>query len=495
MARIGNLLHPERIGIIGVSAKRRNFGRTILENIIGSGFDKDRIVILRDGEPDPSGVRCVPDLRSVGEPLDLFIVAVGAEHVPGLVDEVLETGAARSVMLIPGGLGETEESKEVAARMIERIREAHGKGDGGPVFLGANCMGVISRPGNYDTWFIPAEKLQAARRTSWRRTAIVSQSGAFLLNRFSQAPEMSPAYLISMGNQTDLTLGDMMRHFISSDEADVIAVYAEGFKDLDGLRFAQAVREAVRNGKQVIFYKAGRTPEGKNATSGHTASLAGDYMVCENCIRQAGAIMARNFTEFQELILLAEAFRNDAVNGKRLGAVSGAGFEAVGMADSIQSDEYSMSLGAYAESTRSAMQSCINEKHLDKLVTIANPLDINPGADDEVHAHMAELMLNDEGIDAVVIGLDPHSPVTHTLAETDVEAFRMDAPGGILERLSAVRERFRKPLVAVVDGGAQFEPFRNALRERNIPVFPVCDRAIATLSLYMEARLMVKGFV
>ena len=42
-------------GIIGVSAKRRNFGRTILENIIGSGFDKDRIVILRDGEPDPSG--------------------------------------------------------------------------------------------------------------------------------------------------------------------------------------------------------------------------------------------------------------------------------------------------------------------------------------------------------------------------------------------------------------------------------------------------------
>ena len=73
------------------------------------------------------------------------------------------------------------------------IMDGVGKGDGGPGFLGANCMGVISRPGNYDTWFIPAEKLQAARRTSWRRTAIVSQSGAFLLNRFSQAPEMSPA--------------------------------------------------------------------------------------------------------------------------------------------------------------------------------------------------------------------------------------------------------------------------------------------------------------
>ncbi len=53
--KIANLLHPNAIGIIGVSSKRRNFGRIILENITGSGFDKDRIVILRDGEPDPSG--------------------------------------------------------------------------------------------------------------------------------------------------------------------------------------------------------------------------------------------------------------------------------------------------------------------------------------------------------------------------------------------------------------------------------------------------------
>ena len=42
---------------------------------------------------------------------------------------------------------------------------------------------------------------------------------------------------------------------------------------------------------------------------------------------------------------------------------------------------------------------------------------------------MAELLLNDENIDAVVIGLDPLSPVTHSLAETDIDAFRMDAPG------------------------------------------------------------------
>ena len=489
IARIDSLLHPSSIGIVGVSATRQNFGRTILENVLASGFPKEQLTIIREGDADKSGVPCVPNLAALTSPLDLFIVAIGAEHVPALVDEIIGHKAAHCVMLIPGGLGETEESKEMAARMVSRIQDAHRQGDGGPVFLGANCMGVISRPGSYDTWFIPHEKFHAGQQARWHRTAIVSQSGAFLLNRFSQCPEMNPAYLVSMGNQTDLTLGDMMRYFTTHDAADVIAVYAEGFQDLDGLAFAKAVREAVRQGKQVVFYKAGRTPEGKMATSGHTASLAGNYMVCENAIRQAGAIMARTFTEFQDLILLAEAFARTPVSGRSLGVISGAGFEAVGMADSLHSDEFSMTLGRCTEATRTAMQELITAKKLDKLVTVHNPLDINPGADDETHARMAELMLADHDIDAVVIGLDPHSPVTHTL-ETDNPAFDMSAPGAILDRLSRIREQFNKPLVAVIDGGAQFEPFRTAVRDCGIPVFTVCDRAMVTLSLFMEARLL-----
>ncbi len=491
IGKIDRLLHPRNIGIVGVSATRRNFGRIILENILAAGFDPEHVVIVREGGNDSSGIRCVSGLEELSGPLDLFIVAIGAPQVPALADEIIKRGAAHSVMLIPGGLGETEESRDMAARMKERITEAHGRGDGGPVFLGANCMGVISRPGRYDTWFIPAAKMQTCRdrESPPRRVAIFSQSGAFLLNRFSQTPELRPAYLVSLGNQTDLTLGDMMRYFRDSDKADVIAVYAEGFRDLDGLAFARAVREAVRAGKQVVFYKAGRTPEGRSATSGHTASLAGDYMVCENCIREAGAMVARSFTEFQDLILLADAFSSMTPGGRRLGAISGAGFEAVGMADSIQSDDYSMSFGQCSEETRAAMRDILTARKLDKLVTVGNPLDINPGADDEVHARMTELMLRDENIDAVIVGLDPHSPVTHSLADTDDEAFRMDAPDGILARLTELRKLGSKPLVAVVDGGTQFEPLRAALRARNIPTFTVCDRAVSALSLYIEARL------
>lgn len=486
-AKIHNLLHPRSIGIVGVSATRRNFGRIIMDNVLAAGYPKERVLVLREGADEVDGVRCVPGPAALEEPLDMLVVAVGAEHVPALVDEIIDRDAAHSVMLIPGGMGETSDSHDRAARVMARIAARHAQGDGGPIFLGANCMGVVSRPGGYDTWFIPEQKFPKTTDLPCHRAALISQSGAFMLHRISQRPDLNPAYMISMGNQSDLTLGDMLRYFKDSPEVDVIAVYAEGFNPLDGLDFARAVQTAVRNGKDVIFYKAGRTPEGKTATSGHTASLAGDYMVCESCVRQAGAIVARNFTEFQELIMLAEHLHGKRIHGRRLGAVSGAGFEAVGMADSIQADEYSMTLGAFSPESREALAALLREKRLDSLVTLQNPLDVNPAADDATHARAADILLGDPGIDAVVLGLDPLSPAVHSL--DGAAPYDLHAPDALPALLRDVAARSDKPLVAVVDGGPLFEPYRQTVMALGIPVFNVCDRAIAALSLYMESRL------
>lgn len=487
LEHIDKLLHPKKLGIIGVSSTRRNFGRVILENLLEAGYPQENLLLLKEGD-DTSGISCLPSIKHLQEDLDLLVVAIDAKHVPTLVDEVIEIGKVKSVMLIPGGLGETEESKQIADKMIKAIEDAHTKPNS-PVFLGANSMGVISRPGQYDTWFIPKEKMisvEPYHNIPPRSLALISQSGAFLLNRFSQVPEINPSYLISMGNQTDLTLGDMMQYFENSDKVNTIAVYAEGFKNLDGLAFSQSVKRATAKGKQVIFYKAGRTPEGKDATSGHTASLAGDYLVCESSIKQAGGIVARTFTEFQDLVLLAESLATKKISGKRVAAISGAGFEAVGMADSIQSDEYSITLAKFSEETKAKMQKVIDEKKLTKLVHISNPFDINPSSDDEVHAIIARLALEDPNIDALVMSLDPHSPMTSTLDSSYGSTYDYMQAGSIFHRFVELSKTTDKPLVVIVDGGRQFDPLRIALKDAKLPVFTLCDRAIAVLSLYLE---------
>ena len=102
----------------------------------------------------------------------------------------------------------------------------------------------------------------------------------------------------------------------------------------------------IQNNKEVILYKAGRTPEGKLATAGHTASVAGDYMVCEPCATQAGAVFADNIAQFEGLLMLASMLHGKKINDSRLAAVSGAGFEAVAWPRSWKKAAYRFSAPA-----------------------------------------------------------------------------------------------------------------------------------------------------
>lgn len=487
--KIGKLLHPESMGIIGVSPRRMNFGRVILNNILKAGFDRGKMVVVHPKAKEIDGVRCVQDLSELDKRLDLFVIAVGAEMVPALVDEIIEKDAAESVILIPGGMGEKAGTEERAMRVAQIINDSHSRGDGGPVFLGGNCMGVVSRPGKYDTWFIPEEKLPNVGKGGGHKAAFISQSGAFMLTRLSQCPTLDPAYMISVGNQTDLTLGDLVSYVKDLPDVDVIAVYAEGFKDLDGLIFCRAVREAVLEGKEVVFYKAGRTPEGKTATSGHTASLAGDYTVCESCVRQAGAIVAQSFTQFEDLFFLAERMHNKGIMGNRLAALSGAGFEAVGIADSIQSDDYRMELATFEQRTRETLTEIFRSKNLEELVTIKNPLDMTPGADDETHVMAVGALAKDRNVDAVVVGLDPLSPVMRTLADPESLSFDLEDERSIVKLMEEILPRLDKPVVGIVDGGRLFDPLTDKLKDVGACVFRTADRAVAAIARYVDGRL------
>ncbi len=487
--KIRHLLNPESIGIIGISSSRSNFGRVILNNILANGYNRKNIRIIHPGMEVFEEITCSPDLQSLDTKLDLLVVAVGSEQVPEIVEQVIDNNAAETVMLIAGGMGETGESAGRAAELMNRIKTAHKKEDGGPVFLGGNCLGVISHPGKYDTLFIPKVKLPKQRGERKRNAAFVSQSGAFMITRFSKRPELDPAYMISVGNQNDLTLGDMLSYLKGDPEIDAIGVYAEGFQDLDGLTFIEAVREAVIAGKDVILYKAGRTPEGKTATSGHTASLAGDYMVCESCVRQAGGIVAETFSQFEDLLMLSQRLHDKQILGNRLAAVSGAGFEAVGMADNILSDESQMKMAVFADTTVKNIRIILKEKRLDSLVEVKNPLDINPGADDDTHVRVVANLANDPNVDAVVVGLDPLSPAMRTLSEGESLQYSFDDPKSIAGMMPGLVEELAKPVVGVVDGGRLYDPLVDELVANGMAVFRSSDRAVQALVMYIEGRL------
>jgi acyl-CoA synthetase (NDP forming) len=491
--KIDRLLHPATIGIIGVSATSMNFGRIILRNIVASGYPKEQLLILRPEDQEIDGVRCVAGLKALERKLDLLIVAVAASAVYDLVDEIIATDAVEAVMLIPGSLGETQKSREPAAALAARINAAHARPGGGPVFLGANCLGVVSHPGRYDSWFIPLERLPKPQKKPERNSVMLSQSGAFMITRLSQNPWLDPRYMIAVGNQTDLTHGDLLGFFAGRADIETIGLYIEGFRDLDGLEFARAARRAVLAGKQVVIYKSGQTEPGQGGVLGHTASIAGDPRVFEAVMRQAGAIVADDLDDFDDLFYIAGALHGKRV-GPRLGAISGAGFEAVGMADSIRGETYAMTMGALEAATVKRIEAVLVAKKLDALVEVRNPLDINPGADDEAHLAIAEAFLEDPNIDAVAVGLDPTAPSVRALVESKLRpGYDLSDAKSTVHLMPPIAARHPKPFIGIVDGGRLYDAMAARLMDQGVCVFRNVSRGTRALVRYTEARLAAEA--
>lgn len=493
VGKIEQLLHPRTIGIAGVSSKGNNIGRIILENIVKMGFPRSQITLIHPSAAQIEGMNTIADLGALAQKVDLLILAVSGEIAADLARQVVEGDLAHGVILISGGFGDVGNETANRDDILARIGRVRGGDSSCPVFLGGNSLGILSHPGIYDALFIPESKLPKIRGKHLRRSALVSQSGAYMITRMSKLSFLDPAYAVSIGNQIDLSAGDFLHYFKDAADLETVAFYIEGFADLDGLRFSQAVREALPAGKEVIFYKAGRTAEGKTAMSGHTASIAGDYMVCESCISQAGAFIAETFSDFEGLLRLSRTLHDKEIAGNRLAAVSNAGYEAVGIADNILGEDYSLCMAKYHPHTADALQHLIAGAGLDSLVSVANPLDITPMATEDVYTAIINCLSRDSAIDLIVIAIVPLTPILHTLPEEHIADDTLADGRDIVDRIAELNDRTEKPLIMVVDSGPLYDHMANGLEDHGLPVFRSADQAIRVAGKYVQNRLYIKN--
>ncbi len=481
--QIRHLLEPQSIGIIGVSEKM-NVGHIILNNIIQNGFPREKIYVVKPGLESIEGCRCFPDVASLPETVDLFILTLGAGMVYPVMKDLVEKEKARSVIIIAGGLGEKAGTENIESEIRNLLLERRKKGQPAPVVNGGNCLGIISVPGKYDSTFIPEYKF---RRPAGIQAglAIVSQSGAFMLSRMSKQNRFEPIYAISAGNQLDLTLGDYLNYLKDRPEVRLIAVYAEGLKPADGWRFVEAARLAVKAGKKVLVYKSGRSPEGRKATASHTASVAGDYAVARALFVQAGVMVAETIEEFENFIKGLITLEGKKFSDCRVGLISNAGFESVIMADNIRGPEGQLKLAEFSEKTVARILKALQPLGIDRLQDVHNPLDVTPMADDAAFCGCVEAILDDENIDGAVVSCVPMTAALQTLPPAENHKENIFAEGSLADRLTKLFRRTDKPFVVNIDAGKLYDPLCQYLEENGLPVFRRCDQAVSFLRKLM----------
>lgn len=478
--KLRNLLVPERIAVAGVST-RRNPGRVILENLVRGGFPRESIYVIKPGADEIDGCACVPDVASLPRSVDVLVLSVDAKRSAAALIEAIEHRRAESVILIPGGLEERDGEDGPARRMREAIAASRETDWRGPLVNGGNCLGVISEPGHYDTMFIPAVKQGIAPRRG-APVAMISQSGAFVVSKGSKLAGIARRYVISIGNQMDVTVGDYLTHLQGDEQVAVFAVYVEGFRPLDGHRFLEAARRITGAGRTVVMYAAGRTAAGAAASASHTAAVAGDYAVTRALARDAGVIVAESLEDFEDLVALASLLGGRRP-GRRVGAVSNAGFECVAIADHIGGFE----LATLTPKTRSRIRGILEAAGLASIVGVANPQDLTPIMSDADYADVVEAIAVDPGVDTVVVGCVPLTPALQTLPPGGGVDEDVAAADGIASRLLRAAEAVGKPFVAVVDAGGLYDPMARVLSEGGLPVFRTIDRAMRLLDILREA--------
>ncbi len=482
LAKMKRLLEPRSAAIIGVS-EQLNPGHIILNNLLREGFDRSRLYVVKPNATEIEGCRCVADVASLPERVDLFVLAVSAAQVPRIITDVVSREKAESLIVIAGGLEEKAGTEAIVREMHEALARSRATSWRGPLINGGNCLGIQSRPGRYDTMFIPEYKLPAGGPTS--RVAVVSQSGAFAVARASKFAGIRPKYTISTGNQMDLTVGEYLEYLQDDEEIDVYAVYVEGFKPLDGRRVLEAVARIAGRGATVVLYRAGRTAAGAKATASHTASIAGDYVVTRGLAEAAGAVVADTQEDFEDLVRLFARMGRAPLDGRRLAAVSNAGFECVAIADNLGALE----LAAFAPGTVARLADVFARARIDSVVDLHNPLDLTPMAGDAPYEAVVRAVVDDPGVDLAVVGCVPLTGALATLAAGPGHGEDLTRADSVVQRLVRLRQEIVKPWVAVVDAGALYDPMAHALAEAGIPTFRSADRALRALDRFAAARL------
>lgn len=476
-AALEALLHPATLAVAGVSSRGMNPGRVILRNVLAAGFPAEAVQVVKEGAEEVDGVRCVPSVAELDPPVDLLVLGVPAPDVPAMVEEAVEAGAARSLILISGGLEEGLDPGEVTP--ADRIREALAEAEAPVCAVGSNCLGVRSVPGSYDTLFIPGWKLGFPDRAP-APVALISQSGAFAIARASALGTVNPRYIVTLGTQLDVTVGEVLEHLLDDPEVRTAACYVEGFRPGDGARFLEAADAWVRDGRRVILYRAGRTPAGRDAAASHTASLAGAYPVTRELARVAGVRVAESVEEFHDLLLLS-ALLEGREGGEGAGFLSNAGFECVALADHAAP----LRPAALAGPTVEALAGVLAEGGLEGIVSPRNPLDVTPILGDAGFARAAELLLDDPGVECGVVACVPLTPALQTLPPGEGHPEDLHREGGLASRLVGLWSRTRKPWVVAVDAGPAYDPLRRILLEAGIPVLPTADRAVRALARWV----------
>lgn len=381
---LDSLFKPSSIAIVGASPEARYSNG--LKKALEYGYEGD-VYPVNPNRDEVWELTCYDDITEVPVVVDLVIVVVPREYVIDVVRDAGDMGVGSALVITAGFAEADERGAELEAELAD-VADEYGINVCGP-----NCIGISN--------MIDMTVLKAGsppRKPTPGSIALVSQSGALAFTTFFERAadeDVGFAYIVSTGNEADLTTTDYLAYLGEQPEVDVICTYIEGVDD--PREFVRVADTVTRNGTPVLSVKIGKTEFAEAATLSHTGSLVGNDDAWEAAFEQTGI---ERVDDIPELIGRASAHSSyGSPGGNRVCIASTSGGLTSLLADMAAENGIDL-----PDLTGETEQTLLDMDALLTFGELHNPIDIR-GQGADVLPEIAEVVFADDSFDAYVFAL------------------------------------------------------------------------------------------
>ncbi|MFD7912892.1 acetate--CoA ligase family protein [Streptomyces sp. NPDC059752] len=457
------LFDPRSVAVVGASDDPAKYGHAVAAQALRAPDRRPVHLVNRRGG-SVLGRTAATCLTAVGEPVDLVVISVPGAGFEAAVDEALACGA-KAIVAITAGFAEAGPAGLARQRSVAaRVRAA------GAVLVGPNCLGIADNT---------TELYLASDRFAPGGVALLSQSGnlALELQLRGEPHGLGFSRFVSLGNQADVTLVDLVEDCARHEATSAIAVYAEDFGD--GRAFAAAAAAA---GKPVVLLTAGRGTASARSAQSHTGALTTSADVVAAACRDAGVELVR--TPREMTVVLAALAAGVRTGGRRTAVFTDGGGHGAVAADAAE--DAGLHVPELGGPTQDVLRTVLWEQS-----SVGNPVDLAGMGEQRPlsYADTVGTLLAADEVDAVLMtgyfggyaasegGLGGGPAGGSVLAEGEARAAKE-----IVAHLAAAP----KPLV--VQSMYPRSPSCRVLAEAGVPVFAATEDAARALAAMTGRR-------
>lgn len=445
------LLAPKSVALIGASNREGTLGFDMIRMIKEAGY-KGKVYPINPKYEEICGIKCYPNLESIGEEIDIAALCVAAKRVLEQVDNAIKN-KVKSLVVFANCVIENDSVPSLEEKLLQKCRDAN------IPLLGHNAMGFYNNDLALRVCGFEAPDMGTKGNISF-----ISQSGSVFSTIGHNEPQIKFNLMVAIGTGQIVSASDLMIYALNMPTTKVLGVYIESV--LKPSRFIEALEIAKDKKIPIVLMKVGYSKLGAEFAQSHTGSLAGDDDAINAVLDRYGVIRVYSLTEMFNTISLFSYYPTCPNGG--LVAIADSGGERNMLADNAE--DISLEYAKLSDATMKELQD-IQEFGQEA----ANPLDpwgtgINFS---NIFADSLITMLKDDNAAIGVISQD---------LRDDYFLSR-----GCIDALIKTKNVSHKPIALMTNfGGARRGKFTKEINSFGIPVLLETMPALKAIKSFLK---------